>query len=87
MNNGQNGPITCCGQVNHGSWCQETYESASRQAGRRARQLRQLGYRVSVSTLGPQVTRYGVVKMTLVDVRPGSAQADTFDLPAVRIVR
>lgn len=68
------------GQVNQGAWCQETYDTASRDAGRRARQLRRLGYDVRVSSLGPQVTQYGIVRCSLVDVRPGT-RADTSGLP------
>ena len=41
--------MRCYGQVNQGLWCQEHYETTSRDAGRRARQLRKAGYRVSVS--------------------------------------
>jgi hypothetical protein len=72
--------------VNNGRWCQASYETASRDAGRRAKQLRQLGYQVSVSSLGPQVTRVGTIKTTLVDIRPGS-HADTYGLPEVNVVR
>ena len=68
--------------VNSGNWCQESYETASKQAARRARQLRKLGYDVSVGSIGPQVTRVGMVKTTMVTIRPG-AYADTFDLPQV----
>lgn len=72
--------MVCCGQVNSGSWCQETYETASRDAGRRARQLRAAGYHVTVASLGMQVTPLGLIRMTLVDIRPGSHE-DTFYLP------
>ncbi len=75
----------CMGQVNQGSWCQETYESASRTAGQRAKQLRALGYQVTVASLGPQVTPLGTLKATMVDIRPG-AHADTFGLPEVALV-
>jgi hypothetical protein len=68
--------------VNNGSFCQETYETASRDAGKRAKVLRQLGYQVSVSSIGSQISPLGVVKMTMVDVRPGN-HADTFGLPEV----
>ena len=72
-------------QVNQGSWAQETYETASRDAGRRARQLRAAGYQVTVSSLGPQVTSLGMIKTTLVDIRPGT-NADTAGLPPVERV-
>jgi hypothetical protein len=72
--------------VNSGNWCQESYETSSREAGERARQLRKLGYRVRCSAMGPQVTSLGRMTLTLVDVHPGS-HADTFDLPKVQVVR
>jgi hypothetical protein len=74
--------IQCCSQVNSGRWCQETYETASRFAGRRAKYLRERGYQVTVSTMGSQVTPLGLIKLTLVDIRPGVHEG-TFDLPEV----
>jgi len=71
--------------VNNGRWCQESYETASRDAGRRARQLRELGYAVTVSSLGPQVTPLGSIRTTLIDIRPG-ANEDTCGLPPVERV-
>jgi hypothetical protein len=78
--------MLACSQVNNGRWCQKTYETASRDAGRRARQLRQAGYQVAVAPMGPQVTPVGVIKLTLVDIRPG-AHADTYNLPEVDAVK
>lgn len=72
--------MTCYGQVNQGSWCQEHYESASRDAGRRVHQLRKAGFLAKSSPMGPQVTRVGVVRMTTVNIAPGS-NPDTFGLP------
>ena len=66
--------------VNSGRWCQESYETASRDAGRRARQLRQAGYLVATQAMGDQVTPVGLIKLTLVDIRPGR-HADTYGLP------
>lgn len=54
-----------CSRANH---AQEWYETASRDAGQRAKELRAQGFRVYVSGMGPQVTGVGVVKMTLVTV-------------------
>jgi len=68
------------GRVNQGRWCQETYETSTRDAGRRAKELRAKGYTVSVSPLGMQVTPLGLIKLTMVDIRPGS-NPDTCDLP------
>lgn len=77
---------TCFLQVNSGRWCQESYETASRDAGRRAKELRAAGYQVTVASLGPQITGVGSIKLTLVDIRPGR-HADTSGLPAVRVER
>lgn len=63
-------------------WAQEIYETASRDAGKRASQLRKLGYKVIVSSLGMQVTSVGYIKMTLVDIRPGT-NVDLWNLPEV----
>ena len=75
--------ITCYGQTNGFDWSQEWYESASRDAGRRARQLRKAGYRAVVCDAGMQVTPVGLVKMTMVDIRGG----ELANLPVVKIVR
>lgn len=76
----------CLLQVNQGKWCQETYETASRDAAKRAKQLRELGYHVTVSSLGSQVTPLGSMKLTMVDVRPGT-NSDTGDLPSCEHVQ
>lgn len=47
---------------------QETYDSASRTAGKRARQLRKHGFRVTCSPLGPQITPVGKINLTLISV-------------------
>jgi len=72
--------ITCYGQVNNGNWCQETYESATRVAGQRVKQLRAAGFNAVSGSLGPQVTGVGVVRLTQVHILPGS-NPDTFGLP------
>lgn len=74
--------LTAMSVVNQGDWCQESYDSSSRQARKRATQLRRLGYAVRCSSMGPQVTQVGVVVLTMVDIRPGM-NADTFGLPQV----
>lgn len=81
-----NGDPVCYLQINTGRWCQESYETASRHAAKRAKVLRAAGYRVAVQALGTQVTNVGAVKMTLVDVQPGT-NADTFGIPPVRVER
>jgi len=78
--------IVCYNQVNRGDWCQEIYDTQSRNAGRRARLLRRAGYDVRVQALGPQITRVGRVKMTILHITPGTHQ-DTYDLPPVKIER
>jgi hypothetical protein len=47
---------------------QEWYESASGDARKRAAQLRKLGFKVSVESMGSQVTPVGRVKMTLLTI-------------------
>jgi len=61
--------MTCYQRVSGNGWTQEWYETASRDAGKRARELRKEGYRVAVSGMGSQVTNVGRVNMTLVDIR------------------
>jgi hypothetical protein len=70
----------CYGRVHGPNWCQEWYETASRDAARRGRELRAAGYIANVSAMGTQVTNVGYVKMTLVDIRPG-ANPDTTEIP------
>jgi hypothetical protein len=60
--------MTCYLAVRTRNGQQESYESASRDAGRRVRQLRKLGYKAYSSPLGPQVTRVGIIRLTLVTV-------------------
>ncbi len=72
--------MKCYGQVNEGRWCQEYYETASKDAGRRARQLRKAGYDVVTSSGQNVVTPVGWVRMSMVDIRPGQHE-DTFGLP------
>jgi hypothetical protein len=69
-------------QTNNGRICQESYETASRDGMRRARQLRALGYEVAIGSIGPQVTPVGLVRTTLVTISPG-VHADTYGLPEV----
>jgi hypothetical protein len=61
--------VTCYGRTVGRGWVQEWYETASRDAGRRTRELRKLGFEARSSAMGSQVTSVGHVKMTLVDVR------------------
>ena len=75
--------ITCYGQVIGRGFLNEWYETASRDAGRRAKVLRKAGFKASVCAMGTQVTNVGYVKMTLVSVH-----ADDFEgLPSVKVVR
>lgn len=54
-------------------WIQEWYETGSSELKQRSRELRQLGYRISVSGMGNQVTQWGKLKMSLLDIRPGGS--------------
>jgi len=67
--------VTCYGRVIGRDWCQEWYETASRDAAVRARQLRERGYSVVVSPMGHQVTGAGSVRMTLVSVMQATREA------------
>lgn len=73
--------ITCYNQINNGNWAQEWYETSTGDAKKRAYRLRRAGYRVSLQAMGPVVTGAGVVKMTLVDIRPSQLVGDTSHLP------
>lgn len=59
---------TCYGLVRTRTCQQEWYDTASRDAGRRARVMRKQGFRVFVEGMGGQVTSVGRVKMTLVSI-------------------
>lgn len=59
---------TCYGQIRTHTCQQEWYETASRDAGKRAKELRKAGYRVSVEGMGSQVTSVGTIKMTLLTI-------------------
>jgi hypothetical protein len=58
----------CILRVGTGTWTQETYESASRDAGRRTRQLRKLGFTARSSAMGEQITDMGRIKLTMVNI-------------------
>ena len=58
----------------HGrGWIQESYETGDPDIKRRAKELRARGYRVHSESMGSQVTQYGRLKMTLLDIRPGTS--------------
>jgi hypothetical protein len=77
--------MQCMLSVTGRNWTQESYETASGHARKRASQLRKLGYVVTVSSLGSQVTRLGLIKTTMVDIRPG-VHEDTTGIPPVKQV-
>jgi len=68
-------PIRCYGRTGTGTWTQEWYETSSRDAARRMRQLRKLGFSATAETMRMQVTMahgrtdVGRVAMTLVHIR------------------
>ena len=63
--------------VNQGSWCQASVPSGAIGIRTAASILRREGYKVSVGSMGTQVTRLGILKMTMIDIRPGT-NPDTF---------
>jgi hypothetical protein len=72
----------CHLQVVFHNHVQESYETASRHAVIRARELRNAGFRVAVSALGSQVTEVGVIKLSLL-----TAYGDIDNLPPVKVER
>jgi hypothetical protein len=67
--------IICYLLVRGRNFQDEHYETASRHARVRAKQLRKLGFKASVSALGPQVTSVGKVNMTMVSIHnPGHGE-------------
>lgn len=77
--------MTCMQSVTGRNWTQESYETASGDARKRAKELRAAGYIVAVCPLGSQVTPLGLIKITLVDIRAGRHQ-DTTEIPPVKKV-
>jgi hypothetical protein len=61
--------MICYGIIRGRDWQQEHYESSTRDAGRRVRDLRKAGFTAYSVALGMQVTSVGLVRMTMVDVR------------------
>jgi hypothetical protein len=62
-------------------WQQEWYETGDSEIKTRATALRKRGYRVMTQYMGPQITQSGQVRMTLMDIRPGtSGDADLLKL-------
>lgn len=72
----------CYGQTLFPDCVQEVYETASYDAARRSKQLRQAGFRVISSPIGPQVTNVGVVRMTML-----TAYGNLENLPIVNVER
>ena len=58
--------------VNQGTWAQETWDTGNPGIRKRVADLKKRGYRVVTSAMGTQVTRVGVIKMTLINIRPGN---------------
>ena len=72
--------MKCFNRLNNGKWAQEIYETASGYAAIRSKQLRDLGYIVSVSCVRCYQNQ---VKKTLVDIRPGCHEG-TYNLPETK---
>ena len=66
-------------KVNTGRWAQESWDSGNPGIKVRARDLRGRGYHVVTSHMGTQVTQYGLVKVTMLTIEPGS-NPDTMDI-------
>ena len=78
--------IVCLGQYYTHSSCSEVYETSTRQAGIRARQLRKLGFHTTTSAMGLQVTPLGLVKLTQVTVHSIGGR-DPRDVPQMIVTR
>ncbi len=63
--------------TNAGKWLQATVSTGAIGIRTAASILRREGYKVSVQSMGMQVTRYGTIKMSLIDVRPTETQTNT----------
>lgn len=63
--------------VNQGNWCQASVSTGALGIRTATAILRREGYKVTVCSLGSQVTQLGTMKRTIIDVRPGSHE-DTF---------
>ena len=63
--------------VNDGRWCQATVSTGALGLRTATAILRREGYRVGTSAMGNQVTDVGVIKLTLIDIQPGT-NPDTF---------
>jgi hypothetical protein len=61
-------PHITCG----GSWQQETWVTGDPRIRQRTKQLRRAGYIVHTEGMCPQVTDFGLMRLTLIDIRPGS---------------
>ena len=80
------GEPTCYLQIKSQDWCQEWYETDSRDAGKRARALRKAGFRVYTGIPSEQVTSVGRIRMTLLTIMPGENR-DLDLLPPVRTLQ
>ena len=65
--------------VNQGNWCQATVSTNTLGIRTAASILRREGYKVSVSSMGNQVTSLGMMKMTLISISKGNHD-DTFEV-------
>ena len=63
--------------VNQGNRCQASVSTGAVGIRTAASILRRMGYRVSTAAMGNQVTNYGLLKMTLINIGKGSNE-DTF---------
>ena len=81
----KNVPESCLSSVGTPTWRQESYETQSGHARRRAKELRKAGYDVKIGSLGAQITPVGLAKITMVTIRPGT-HSDLDNLPELATV-
>lgn len=66
--------------INQGNWAQVAVSTNAVGIRTAASILRRLGYRVKTFSMGMQVTEHGLLKMTMIDVRRGEKNEDTFEV-------
>jgi hypothetical protein len=69
-------------------WIQESYATGEPEIKPRAAMLRKLGYKVTVFSMGDQITPVGRIKMTMIDIRPGTSGDEYLEnVPPAKVER
>lgn len=62
---------------------QETWDTGNPALRQRTQTLRKSGWRVRLSSMGPQVTDVGLIRCTLLDIYCTDRQPDIGELPVI----